>query len=341
MNRRNQILAAILALQLVAVAIVIWPRPATSDGDGEALLPGLETDRIVALTVTGGEDESIQLAKSSGEWVLPEADDYPALADKVTPLLTKIVGLKTDRLVTETSSSHKRLKVADDEFERRIEIELADGTRHRLYVGTSPTIGVAHVRAAGADEVYLTSDLSAQDAGFEASAYVDRVYFSVPREEVTSITLENANGRFELQRTVSESEGVTADQWSLAGLGPDETLSQANVKVLFNRAVSVAMLRPLGTEDKTEYGLQNPTAVLTVKTRGDGERDRIYTLYVGAKEESGNTYVVTSSGSPYYVRVSEFTVKEFVEKTRDDLLELPPTPTPAPEGSPEATPESP
>lgn len=341
MNRRNQILAAILALQLVAVVIMVWPSPTTSDGEGRGLFPGLEADRIVALTITGPAGESIQLAKRSGEWVLPEAGDYPALADKVTALLTKIVGLKADRLVTETSSSHKRLKVANDDFERLIEFELADGTRQQLYVGTSPAIGVAHVRSGGDDEVYLTSDLSAQDAGLEATAYAEQVYFSVPRDDVTAITLENTNGRFELERTVSESEGVTSDEWSLASLSSDESLSQAKVKTLFNRAVSVSMLRPLGKEEKAEYGLQNPTAILTIKTRSDGEGDKTYTMHVGAKEESSNTYVVISSESPYYVRVSEFTVQDFVENTRDDLLELPPTPTPAPEGIPEPTPESP
>jgi hypothetical protein len=39
---------------------------------------------------------------------------------------------------------------------------------------------------------------------------------------------------------------------------------------------------------------------------------------------------VISSESPYYVRVSEYTVKDFVEKARDGFLELPPTPTPEP-----------
>jgi len=37
-----------------------------------------------------------------------------------------------------------------------------------------------------------------------------------------------------------------------------------------------------------------------------------------------------SSESPYYVRVSEYTVKMLVERGRDDYVRLPETPTPEP-----------
>jgi hypothetical protein len=51
---------------------------------------------------------------------------------------------------------------------------------------------------------------------------------------------------------------------------------------------------------------------------------------VGAQSEEDNSYVVSSSESPYYVRVADYTVENFVERVRDDFLELPPTPTPEP-----------
>ena len=109
-NRRNQILAAVLALQLIVVAVVFWPRPTASGGAGESLLPGVEADRIVELRIRDGQGKTIQLAKrSGGDWVLPDADDYPCQADKDTPLIAKIVGLKADRLVTQTSGSTRRL----------------------------------------------------------------------------------------------------------------------------------------------------------------------------------------------------------------------------------------
>ncbi len=66
------------------------------------------------------------------------------------------------------------------------------------------------------------------------------------------------------------------------------------------------------------------------RPRRSAEAVETYTLRVGAKDDEDNSYVVSSSESPYYVRVSNYTVKDFVERTRDDFLEQPPTPTPEP-----------
>jgi hypothetical protein len=323
MSRTNQILAALLALQIVLVAVVFWPKPAASIAGGESLFAGLESDQIVQLTVQDAGGEQIQLARGGEIWVLPEADDYPCRGNKVPEVLEKIVALKADRLVTQTPASHKRLKVADDAFERRIEFELADGTRHKLYLGTSPTYRVIHVRADDQDEVYLASGLSVSDVGTQASTWIDTLYFSIERDQIVALTVENENGRFEFEQD-------DAGTWTMKDLPADETLNENSVQGLVGRAASVQMLRPLGKTEQDDYGLTEPSAVVTVQIR-DGEGNvETYTLRVGAQSDEDNSYVVSSSESPYYVRVSSYTVKDFVEKTQEDFFELPPTPTPEP-----------
>ncbi len=322
MSRTNQILAAVLAVQIVLVAVVFWPRPAASVADGESLFAGLEAEQITQLTISDATGKHVKFAKETGNWVLPEADDYPCQANKVPEFLEKIVALKTNRLVTQTSASHKRLKVADADFERRIELELADGTTHRLYLGSSPSYGATHVRAEGQNEVYLAS-LSASDAWVNASNWVDTLYFSVAQDQIVALTLENENGRFEFEK---DDDGT----WTMKDLAADETLNENNVRSLASRPASVRMLRPLGKTEQDDYGLKEPNAVVTVETRDGEGNTKSYTIRVGAKSEEDNSYVVISSESPYYVRVSNYTVKDFVERTRDDFLELPPTPTPEP-----------
>jgi hypothetical protein len=321
MNRTNQILAAVLAVQIVLVAVAFWPRPASVAG-GESLFADLEANQITQLTVSDATGKHIKLAKETGNWVLPEADDYPCLANKVPQFLEKIVALRTNRLVTQTPASHKRLKVADDDFERRLELELTDGTTHRLYLGTSPSYGAGHVRAEGQNEVYLAS-LSASDAGVNASNWVDTLYFSVTQDQIVALTLENENGRFEFEKD-------EAGTWTMKDLAADETLNENNVKSLASRVSSLRMLRPLGKTERDDYGLKEPNAIVTVETRDTEGNTKTYTIRVGAKDDENNSYVVISSESPYYVRVSEYTVKDFVERTRDDFLELPSTPTPEP-----------
>jgi hypothetical protein len=329
MNRRNQILTGILVLQLVVSIVVLWPRPAASGGEGESLFPGVEADDIVSLILTDVEGERLQLAKHDSQWVLPEADDYPCQENKVPSLLDKLVQLQADRLVTQTEASHKRLKVAEDEFERLVEFELADGSHYQLYLGTSPSYGTSHVRADGQDEVYLVSDLSVTDLAIQPASWVERIYLDVPAEQIAVLTLENGQGRFEFVKK--------EESWTLKDLAADETLDEASVQSLVNEARYTALLRPLGKEEQASYGLDEPRAVVTLQTHGD-EGDKTYTLRVGAQDPADSSYVVKSSESDYYVRVDEFTVKNLVEKGREDFLQQPPTPTPAPEPTAEPTP---
>jgi hypothetical protein len=315
MKRHNQILAGILVIQIILSVVVFWPKSAATTAS-EPLFPDLSADDIVALTVTDADDTGIQIKKVGEVWVLPDTDDYPAQADKITPLLDKIVGLTTGRLVTRTDASHRRLQVSPDDFMRRIDFETADGTKRTLYLGSSPQYGATHFRVEGQSETYLTSELSTWETKADATSWVDTTYLSVPEDDVTKLTLENANGTCTFMK---DDEG----KWTMAGLAADETLDETKVTDLVRRAASVNMTSPLGKEEKASYGMDQPDAVVTLETE-----DKTVTLRVGAKDPADNSYVVTSSESPYYVRVSEYSVKDLVEKTRDDFLQLPPTPTP-------------
>jgi hypothetical protein len=332
MNRTNRILAAVLALQIVLTAVIFWPRPAASVA-GENIFPGLEADQIVRLTLGDGTGTQLQLTQTPSGWVLPEADDYPALDDNISELLTKIAELKADRLVAQTAASHKQLKVAAGDFERRIAFELADGAKHVLYVGTAPSYRVSHVRADDRSQVYLVSDLSALTAAANAANWVDTLYFSAPQDQIAALTLENANGKFEFEKD-------EAGAWTMEGLAAEETLNEDNVKSLASQAASVRLTRPLGKTEKADYGLQSPGAVLTVLTRDETGNVKTYSLRVGAQDEADKSYAVKSSESPYYVAVADYTATAFTDKTRDDFIIPPPTPEPTsePETEPPPTP---
>jgi hypothetical protein len=323
MSRGNQVLTGILIVQLVVVGLVFWPRAAPAAG-GELLLGELQADQIVEVTIRDQEG-SIRLVKEVGTWVLPDAGDFPCKEDAVSGFLDKLVALKADRLVTQTRSSHGRLKVADDDFERIVEFALADGTSHVLYLGTSPSYSVSHVRVKGQDQVYLVSDLSSMDATTSAGTWIDTQYVTLVQDQVYELTLENANGRFVFTKD-------DAGTWTMSGLGADETFKESAVTSLVSRVSALRMTRPLGTEEKDYYKLGQPLAVLTVRTRDEGGATQTHTLAVGARLVEENAHFTKWSDSPYYVLVAQYTVKEWIEGTRDGFLELPPTPTPQPGG---------
>ena len=321
MKRHNQILVGILVVQVILSVVVFWPRSVATAESGP-VFPDLEASDVVALTVTDADGNSILLRQGAagGAWVLPEADDYPAQGDTITSLVDKIVALTTGRLVTRTDASHKQLQVAADDFVRRIALETADGEQYTLYLGSSPRYGAAHFRVDGQREAYLTSDISTWEVNATANSWIDTAYLSVAQDGVTEMTLENANGTFAFTKD-------DAGNWTMAGLGADETLDATKVTTVLQRVTTVTMVSPLGKEEQAGYGMGEPNAVVTLKTA-----DKTVTLRVGAQDPGDNTYVVKSSESPYYVRVSDYAVQNLVENAGDDFLVVPPTPTPEAEG---------
>lgn len=315
MNRLQRILAGILALQTVFIAVAFWPR-ATVPGAGAPVFSSLEVGDIVALIITDADGNSIELRKQDADWVLPDADGFPADAGKVSPMLEKITGLTTGRLVTRTSASHKRLQVSADDFVQRIDLETANGEQHTLFLGSSPQYGAMHFRVDGQNETYLTGDFSTWETRAQPAAWIDTSYVNLDEAGVKKMTLENANGSFTFVRDEDEN-------WTMAGLATDETLDQTKVDNLVSMATSVNMERPLGREEQPEYGMDQPSAVVRLETA-----DKTITLRMGVLDPEEQTYVINSSESPYYVQVPQSSVQELVEETRDGFLQLPPTPTP-------------
>jgi len=316
LKRWNRILAGILAVQIVLCAVVFWPRSAATGGS-EPVFPDRDTSQVSALSIADADGNSLVLRQVVGEWVLPGADDYPADASKITPFLEKVLGLDTGRLVTKTDASHKRLQVSPNDFVRRLDLEMGDGEEYVVFLGSSPSYGATHFRLDGQNETYLTGKITSWEAAARASSWIDTQYLSISQDDLVSMRLENASGEF----TFTQSEEGT---WSMAELAAGDTLAEDKVTSLIRRATSVMTSAPLGRTELTEYGMDAPSALVTMETA-----DGVVTLRVGAKGADESSYVVISSGSPYYVEVSEYSVRDLVEKGYDDFLMVEPTPTPA------------
>ncbi len=312
-KRQHQLLAGILVVQVVLSVVVFWPRPSTAE-ESEPLFADLEADAVRALTVADGEGNEVKLEKVAGEWVLPEADDYPAKTAEVASFVERLLALRTGRLVTRSAASHRQLRVAPDDFARRISFETGDGETRTVYLGSAPQFGSVHFRVADQSETYLTGELSTHDTNATSSAWIDLGYQRVVQEDVQRFTLDNANGTFVFEKG-------DQDSWTLVDLGDDETLDQEQVRDALRRASVITMKRPLGREDRPGYGLDDPAAVVTLETD-----EKTVTLRVGARDSEDASYVVKSSESAYYVSVAESGVRALVETGREGFLEEPPAP---------------
>jgi len=308
---RNRILAAVFGLQVVILVVVFLPESAPPPA--EQLFPGLTQDQVARVSIADFDGRRIQLAVTADGCVLPDADNYPCKGDELDSLLGKIVAMTTDRLVTQTASSHGRLGVAARNFPRLIEFELVDGTSHGLYLGTSPRVGSLHVRADGRNEVYLTTGLFESDAAAEALAWIEPVYYKVAQDAVTSMSVVNSKGGFELRKD-------EAGQWSLTDQAEGEELDQSAARTLTFRLSSLSMRRPLGLSDNADYGLQDPAALVKFETKDADGRVESHTIRVGAPFGQDDEYIAKSSTTPYYLTMGAYSVSDFLGKERGDFL---------------------
>lgn len=319
MNRRNQILAGLLAAQVLVAALVIVPRLLPSQGQAATLLGATQAADVKSIAIQDNAGAKIDLLKQDAGWVLPASDNYPANTETINAFVDKLIGLKTDPLVTRTASSHKRLQVATDDYVRKIDLTLTDGSVKTIYLGSASGSSATHVRVNGQDEVYLARGLNSFEAGTDATTWINPTYLSVPQDKILSATVENAHGKWEFAKDAQ-------NQWTLKGLTADQKFNPDSAVTLLARLSSISMLKPLGKTAKPEYGLDKPTATVTVVV-SDTASTKVYTLKVGAKDAAGN-YPVISSDSTYYVSVAAFNVEQFINADLATLL-VQATPTPA------------
>lgn len=309
MTRRNWIMLGILGLQMALLAFVWWPAP--SAPPAVSLLSPILPDPIVNLTVVDAEGREAALTRRVTGWVLAEADDFPASESKVDGFLDQVGEFTNTRLVAETANSHDRLKVADTNFTYRFDFRRASGQTNRFFVGTSPRYGETHVRLDEQDEVYLVS-LVLPAIGTNASAWVDTAYFSLPRSQINSIAIENQLGKIQL---INDSDLG----WILNDLEEGETMADGKVSTLINSVSSIHLVRPLGTIEMAEYGLQTPVAIVSIVTN-DPDAIEPYTLILGAKHPDGNARFAKATSATHYVLVTTSQLNNLLEKSRIDLL---------------------
>lgn len=340
MTRANQILTALLVLQLGIAVTLGLTRKAPSVARAEPLCPGFSLDKVTRIEITGatgtsGAPEKAQktaLEKKGAGWIVPEAEGYVADTQKVTEFLEKIGKAQARGPIVTKARDHARLEVADDHFQRHVVITL-DGKPFGFYVGSAAGTQRSHVRKDGSNDVLPVAGIDAWSIGETASQWIDRSYVKLDEAQVWSIAVTNPKGSYKLERHSKD------ENWTLADLRAGETLDDGTVSDVVRKCETVSVEEPLGKTVKPEYGLGAPGATVTVEVGGAGEDGKrpenvtTQTLAIGSKDDATHRYRVKSSASDWIVEVADWGLTPLVDKGRDDLLKKsapPATPAPSP-----------
>ncbi len=307
MNKRNIFLLAILLLQIVLIGYMYRPGKETVAPVVE-FFPGIEQDRVNGLVITGNEQDSITLKRGEQGWTI-EPEGYPVNGIKADSLVSKLVSLKSTRLVTRTASSRIRLKVDDETFEQKIKLLIDDEKSYLIFLGASPGNNTIHVRMEGKDEVFLVKGLSSWEAPTENSAWWKNRYVEMAPEELVEVELINSHGNFKI---IKDKDNI----WKSAESGADETISREKAEEFLKKAGMISLTKYLGRDEDESYGLKTPVAELVLQSK-----QKSISLKIGPKDEETDNHVVKASDSPFYVHVGSYAIKDILEKRFEDLLD--------------------
>lgn len=170
MTRTIRILAMVLAVQVVLAAFILLNRGGLETRPANEALLAFETAQIDRMLVKDAEKAEAELRKQDGKWVLPGASNAEADADKITQVLDKLHGLQRGLPVATSGADFQRFKVAEDGFERHVQLYQGDKLMADLYLGNGAGVNRSYARLAS-DKVIYTAGIGTYDLPGKAESW--------------------------------------------------------------------------------------------------------------------------------------------------------------------------
>lgn len=153
MNRLTHVLTLALAVQLLLIAALFWPRENPGESDARAALLSLVPAEIDRIVVGSGED-SLLLQRDGEHWIMPDYHRLPVQQSRLERVLLDLPALPRGWPVASSASATERFEVAPDNFQRSLEFYSGEDRRGELFIGTSPGFRKVHVSPLGDERVY-------------------------------------------------------------------------------------------------------------------------------------------------------------------------------------------
>ena len=250
-------LSGLLVLQLMlALGLFLMNQKHQQANAAEPLLI-VDTTALSKLVISENEN-SIDLTRQNDKWTLPGLKDLLASQSKVERLLTSLTGLNSGWPVATTVSSHERFEVAEDKFQKRVQLYNGDQQLGDLLIGTSPGFRKVHIRKAGDDAVY-TAKLNSFEILANNQEWLDKSLLAV--DEIKAIktaefSLSKDDGNWSLVQNASDISEQQPDLNTVKVEDLVSGISTLRVKTLADDAASesVAKVSPVSIDVSTVDG---------------------------------------------------------------------------------------
>ena len=296
-------LAILLAAQLgLALLLTLSAGQFGTTQAGQPLL-SFDTADIQRIRIRSPDQDPVMLQKKDEGWRLPDYYEVPASGLKVQEFLTQLKGLEKRLPLATSASARERFKVAEDKFERVIELyDGGDEPVARLYLGDSPGFRRVYARA-GDDDTVFELAYGVHQASAKSDDWADRNLLRLPEDELNRVELPGVT----LERV--------DDAWRVADLKEAEQSNDEAIRGALEHLSSLGFVSIQGTEPPTGQ----PVLELKV-TRKSGDAVT-YQIYPGTDDADPQ---LRSSAHPWTFRVAKYLLEDLQKLTRDQLVKRPP-----------------
>ncbi|RZP21516.1 MAG: DUF4340 domain-containing protein [Burkholderiaceae bacterium] len=313
-GKYNRILWPLLFAQIVITGIVYFYTGLLQGPEVPRMLLTLDSRSVETLRIIGPGEKSVLLekAKKSGEWGLPEFDGFPANSQAVVQLIDRLTNTELGMQVSKQADSFDRMKVADNNFERKVEIGKASEIK-TIFFGSAPALRQAHARLSGEKIVYAVK-FAPGDIDLKASDWIKKDLLVVDEKKVQTVM----SGNIKIQRTenvdVDGQEG-SKPAWKLfVNNKPAE--SQDNEKVdEFVKEIADMQIDSIGLDADIGNVSKKNTFLISLELEGGKKIE-----YRFAKLNGEEDYLMTTSSRPESFRLPPLASQKLLELSRPNSL---------------------
>ena len=333
MTRLNKFLIG-LAIAQVALAIFVVARSGGSVELAQTpVLAGFDAAQVTRLQVfENGSDKGIDLVKKASGWVLASKWDYPVDSSKIDAAIGPLAKLTAGDPLATSAVKHKQLKVADNDFEKKVVIT-AGGKDTTLFVGATRSRRTA-LRIGGDDRVLGATGVPVGALSSVPRDWVFPSYSDIPRDDIDKIEIVRGATKLELDRTVAATPAAGSGSGSGSGsaapprtwrvaidgtpvvLAAGETLDTYMIDTIVS---DVAQITAEPADPKLDAS--KPAATITV-TKKDGK------TVVFDVVENGPTYWIKQRGVERATQLDKSRFESVMAADRSKLVQKPEPPKP-------------
>lgn len=280
-------------------------REGASEADArEKVFAEVPADDIEEVQIKAGDAMPARVRKTDGTWRVVEPVQADADASEMSSIVNGLASIEVQRVVDENAGDVAQYGLEPARIEVTYRVKGDTQPRRILFGEKTPAGGDLYARLPDSKRVFLVSSFLDSTFNKDAFALRDKAVLKFDRDKADGLELASGQTVFQLAKSGTDWRLVKPIA-ARADFGQVES-----IVVRLGSAKMESIVEPDGTGNPGKYGLDRPTATMTVLTGGDRS-----TLTLGATE---NALVFAKDSSRPLIFTVAPTLKDDVIKSVAD-----------------------